>query len=121
MRMRRDKTGDVLGSSELAIVVFWRSWREISLWKAGDRHTANAVLTFSNASDKTLVFWFVRGTSPSTLLHRSWPPTRPPAEEPVKCSKRDKQLDIPQRPHKQQRHLFHLGKERNCYRREQGE
>jgi len=40
------------GSSELAT--------EISLWKAGDRHTANALLTASNASDKTLVFWPVR-------------------------------------------------------------
>jgi len=65
MRMRRDKTEDVMGLSELAIIVSRRSWREISLWKAGDRHTANALLTFSNASDKTLVFWFVRGTSPS--------------------------------------------------------
>jgi hypothetical protein len=52
--------GDVNGSSELAIVVSRRSWREISLWKAGDRHTANALLTSFNASDKTLVFSPVR-------------------------------------------------------------
>src|SRR5437660_12802391 len=34
-----------------------------------------------------------------TALLRSWSPTRLPADEPVKCNKRDKQLDIPQRPH----------------------
>jgi hypothetical protein len=35
------------GPSEIAIVVSRRSWREISLCKAGDRHTANALLTSS--------------------------------------------------------------------------
>jgi len=35
------------GPIELAIVVSSRSWREISLWTAGDRHTANALLTSS--------------------------------------------------------------------------
>ena len=38
MRMRRDKTGEVVGSTDLAIVVSRRSRREISPQKAGDRH-----------------------------------------------------------------------------------
>jgi hypothetical protein len=36
--LRRDKTGKCSGSPELAIVVSRRSYRETSLWKAGDRH-----------------------------------------------------------------------------------
>jgi hypothetical protein len=40
MRQRgvRDKTGDAMESSKLAIVVPRRSWDEISLWKTGDQH-----------------------------------------------------------------------------------
>ncbi|PYT84992.1 MAG: hypothetical protein DMG40_00465 [Acidobacteria bacterium] len=34
--------------------------------KGSQASTANALLTFSNASDKTLVFWLVRSTSPRT-------------------------------------------------------
>lgn len=32
------KTGDVVGSIEWAIVVPRRSWRDIFLWKTGDRY-----------------------------------------------------------------------------------
>lgn len=51
-----------------------------------------------------------RATSPRLLT-----------DELVKYAKGDEQFGIGQRPHKQQGHLFHLGKGGNCYRGEHGE
>src|SRR6266446_5289154 len=53
-------------------------------------------------------------------LRRSMSP-RLPTDEPVQCNNGNKQLDIGQRPHKQQRHLFHLGKGGNCCPRKHSE
>ena len=53
-------------------------------------------------------------TTRKVPTHRSLTLIGLPANEPFKCNNRNKELHIGQRPHKQQRHLFHLGKKRNC-------
>ena len=49
---------------------FYEILVEISFVESWGEAYANALLTSSNASDKTLVYWPVRGTSPSTRLTR---------------------------------------------------
>ena len=56
------------GSTELAIVVSRRSWREISLWKAGDRHKERKEEQKErNAGGNCARLYSIRGGNPRSL------------------------------------------------------
>src|SRR6267378_756821 len=56
------------GSTELAIVVSRRSWREISLWKAGDRHKERKEEQKErNAGGNCARLFSIRGGNPRSL------------------------------------------------------
>jgi hypothetical protein len=52
------------GSTELAIVVARRSWREISLWKIGDRHKNKKTASVSTGPTTTINSKLVSGCNP---------------------------------------------------------